>query len=246
MSKIIPPNRPRIGRADAEKIAYAYSVQYEPLLLLGIEGYYEDSMGKPDVNDRGIYDDCLVLLTPEAGSEWETRGKPRGFDGDLPTSGRMPRGVYTTFNFNTDPSRYRPGTGFGAQKGMMRVLPGLYFAHKVDLHKGKYEALCQRLGSVRVERDGINGPYIQEDAWVGANIHMGGLTDTWSEGCQTVPKPQFDEFMVLVRGILRQVYGFEDFWRMEVSALNNPVKRYLDVCVPYLKITETERRLICG
>jgi lysozyme len=54
----------------------------DALVLLGVRGYFRDSMGKPGVNDRNIYDDAIFVV-----------------------SGR----VYATFNANTDPSVAREG-----------------------------------------------------------------------------------------------------------------------------------------
>jgi lysozyme len=49
--------------------------------LLGRRGYYRDTMGEPGKNDRGIYDDAMILVTPTA---------------------------YITYNANADPSIRRP------------------------------------------------------------------------------------------------------------------------------------------
>jgi len=48
--------------------------------LLGVRGYYRDTMGKPGVNDRAIYDDAIVLVSDR---------------------------VYRTFNANCDPGAFR-------------------------------------------------------------------------------------------------------------------------------------------
>jgi len=50
--------------------------------LVGIRGFFRDSMGKPGKNDRGIYDDAIFLVTPDS---------------------------VLAFNANTDPSVSRKG-----------------------------------------------------------------------------------------------------------------------------------------
>jgi hypothetical protein len=75
MSDVVPSSRPQISRAEATKLLAAYGVT--PPALLGIRGYYRDTMGKKGENDRGIFDDAILIVTPR---------------------------LFKTFNGNTDPS----------------------------------------------------------------------------------------------------------------------------------------------
>lgn len=62
-----------------------YSTHTEQLpimFLLGVRGYYQDSMGKVGANDRGIYDDGIFVVSPDS---------------------------FAAFNANVDPSAFRPG-----------------------------------------------------------------------------------------------------------------------------------------
>ncbi len=81
----IPATTPRLSSADlAQRIANAgHRIDRArfPIVVVGIRGYYRDSMGKAGANDRGIYDDALFVQTPNA---------------------------TVAFNGNTDPSVYRP------------------------------------------------------------------------------------------------------------------------------------------
>ena len=80
---MIPQLRPRQSQAETERILKHYAVDLEECALLGVRGYYRDTMGKPTANDRGIYDDAIFFLSPEA---------------------------FIAFNANTDPSaQYRTG-----------------------------------------------------------------------------------------------------------------------------------------
>jgi hypothetical protein len=72
---------PRMTRAEVMELIKDLNVP-EPVKLVGIRGYYEDSMGKPGENDRGIYDDAIFLITPI---------------------------FFFSYNANTDPSIFRKG-----------------------------------------------------------------------------------------------------------------------------------------
>lgn len=76
---ILPSSRPQQKREVSEKILAKAGVK-DAVALLGVRGYYLNSMGKAGVNDRGIYDDAIFIVSPNA---------------------------YVSFNANTDPSIYR-------------------------------------------------------------------------------------------------------------------------------------------
>jgi hypothetical protein len=78
---MIPNSRPQ--QAKEKTLAMVIKARIEDLVcLVGIRGYYLDSMGEKNKNDRGIYDDAIILLSPS---------------------------VHATFNANTDPSTFRKG-----------------------------------------------------------------------------------------------------------------------------------------
>ena len=97
-------------------------------------------------------------------------------------------------------------------KGTAILVPGQYRGvYKIDLHRGKYKALCQRNGSVKVYRD-KNRDNVYDcnvdtinTGWFGINIHRSNETytratiDGYSAGCQVFNNPKdFAEFMKLV------------------------------------------------
>lgn len=82
MNPIIPATRPKITREEVlQMLSNAHPDFVIPdLLIIGIRGYYPDTMGKPGKNDRNLYDDAIILVAKEE---------------------------YKTFNGNTDPSAYK-------------------------------------------------------------------------------------------------------------------------------------------
>ncbi|MES2924520.1 MAG: hypothetical protein V4819_23410 [Verrucomicrobiota bacterium] len=187
-SAAVPASRPRISLADlAAKLApYQIDRIKYPLVVVGIRGYYMDTMGQPGVNDRGMYDDAIFIHSPA------------GFAG---------------YNGNTDPSKVRPGSGFNeGTKGMARLNPGAWYAHKIDYHgskvHGPYRAICQRLGKVTVTRDGKDGKdYEDTGADFGINIHKGSYNGTSSAGCQTLHPDQWGSFIELAMDLAKRYYG---------------------------------------
>ena len=111
----------------------------------------------------------------------------------------------------TDPGAYwldNPGN----VNGTAILCPGQYRStYMIDLHGGKYEALCQRAGEVTVwrdnDRDGqldFSGPTYS--GYFGINLHHASYTgtstqvDKWSAGCQVIANiDDFNRFMTIVK-----------------------------------------------
>lgn len=74
-------NTPKASLARVSKVI-AKAKLTDAVVLVGVRGYFRDTMGKPGVNDRSIYDDALFIVSPTHYSAW---------------------------NANTDPSAWRPG-----------------------------------------------------------------------------------------------------------------------------------------
>lgn len=99
---IVPPARPELTRRAALSLLAAYGVKTPA--ILGRRGYYRDSMGKPRVNDRGIYDDAIAVVSPR---------------------------LYQTFNANTDPSR-QGGRLAVLQPGAWQYKQGMHHPSSAD------------------------------------------------------------------------------------------------------------------
>jgi lysozyme len=92
---MLPPSRPQQAKSKTQALLTKARVGDE-VALVGIRGYYRDTMGVPGANDRGIYDDAIFLISPNA---------------------------YATFNANTDPSVQRKGIAT-LQPGVHRYRKG--------------------------------------------------------------------------------------------------------------------------
>jgi lysozyme len=121
---MIPKDRPRIERKTTEQLLRLRKVS-DPVCLVGIRGYYRDSMGAVGKNDVGLYDDAIILVSPNA---------------------------HVAFNANVDPSRL--GWNANARKPMAQLKSGVY-RYKLGQHgisRGNpYKALVQA-GPVTVMR----------------------------------------------------------------------------------------------
>lgn len=86
------------------------------------------------------------------------------------------------------------------KKGVGILVEGQYIdTWAIDLHNGKYEALCQRLGKVKVYRDANKDNKLDldvktiESGFFGVNIHTTGKftpedVNEWSAACQVIKK----------------------------------------------------------
>lgn len=184
----VPKSKPRLSSDELKALLAPHNIDFVkfPLIIVGIRGYYKDTMGAPNINDRGIYDDAIFIYTPS---------------------------LFAAYNGNTDPSVFRKKTS--AKKGIASLKPGAWFVHKFDIHRGKssqYPAICQRFGPVTVVRDG--DPPTEETGNFGINIHRGGNTTTSSEGCQTIHPEQWESFYASAKDQAKRFYG--DEWNKKI------------------------------
>ena len=150
--------------------------------LVGVRGYRRDTMGKPGVNDFGIWDDAIFYVSPN---------------------------MFLAENGNTDPSR--AGWNAGAGKPMAVLQSGVW-AFRRGAHKGVIPALRQmtleearkrnvpnegRFTVTRTYAPGDSRNY-QEAGYYAINMHPGGINGTSSEGCQTIPSDRAKKFLQAV------------------------------------------------
>jgi hypothetical protein len=118
--------------------------------------------------------------------------------------------VTRTWACTTDPGTYWLGHPMRVA-GAAILVPGQYRgAYKIGKHRGKYNALVQRGGAVKVYRDNNKDEVLDHDpesvteGYYGINIHKAGEesteVDRWSAGCQVFANARdFEEFMSIAR-----------------------------------------------
>ena len=120
---------------------------------------------------------------------------------------KTPTGLWTRqiYQVTTDPGYFYMANPAN-RKGTAILVPGQYRgAYEIGLHRGKYQALCQRK-VVKVYRDNNKDkvydwdPATIDEGLFGINIHKAGLAskrvDTWSAGCTVFAiDQQFKSFM---------------------------------------------------
>ena len=165
------------------------------------KGYKYFTGGKYDVNIIGIrnsstdgnitnkFDDTITVSYKDDANEWQ----------------------YHEYECTTDPGKYWAENVMNSE-GVAILKPGQYRgSHQIALHRGQYQALCQRK-PLKVYRDNnkdghydLNESTVQEGIF-GINIHKAGKfingstqIDKWSAGCQVFSKESdFNEFMEIV------------------------------------------------
>jgi len=108
-----PKKRPEYTREQAKVLLADFNLSREPLVLLGFRGYYRDSMGVKGKNDRGIYDDAIIITSDSC---------------------------HTTYNANTDPSIHKTGIA-SLVPGKYLYKVGIHGLSKPKAQQ--YEALVQ-------------------------------------------------------------------------------------------------------
>jgi hypothetical protein len=123
-----------------------------------------------------------------------------------------------SFECTTDPGTYwleKPMNSNGTAILKAGQYRGVW---KVDLHRGKYKALCQRNGKVTVYRDNDRNNTLDlsidtiDEGWFGINIHKAGNDSTqvnrWSAGCQVIANDA--EFEILMSLVYKSIEKYGD------------------------------------
>lgn len=162
----MPKAKPQLSRERALEIiaGKGLSIEKEKVILLGLRGYFRDSMGAPLKNDIGIYDDAFC---------WIDENEMQNFNG------------------NTDPSRYRPRMA-SLLPGAWSYKKGLHGSMAYGPYPAYRQAapvIVERyIDGKRWAKDkGLFGINIHHGSKSPGN-------STSSLGCQTVPWSQWKTF----------------------------------------------------
>lgn len=185
-------NKPRATLAIVEAAArkswnqHRSTEPFPTMCVIGVRGYYRDTMGKPGTNDRGIYDDAIFVL-----------GKD----------------TFASFNANTDPSIFRSGIA-SLLPGWHPYRPGNHGISRPGGGYPAFRPATNG-EALPVKRDGESAVPSKRPG-IAINIHRGGRTTTSSEGCQTIHPDQWEAFYAVTRlemkraGLVRFWYGLLD------------------------------------
>lgn len=159
-------NRPQISREEILNLLmlHGLDIEKEEVVLIGIRGYFRDSMGKVGRNDIGIFDDGFI---------WVDKG-----------------GGMMTFNGNVDPSRHYQGVA-QLKNGKWKYKRG---KHGISRPGGGYDAFRQAAPVIVQRWQEATGRLKDFPLGDTINIHKGGLRTTSSAGCQTLPPDQWKGF----------------------------------------------------
>lgn len=184
-SKLVP----LIEKAWAED---GYSGPLPPLVAWSCRAYFRDSLGKPGVNDRGINDDAIGVLTDRADYR---------------------------VGANVDPSVFRSGVAALKAPQVIWYKPGWHGYASIHGHPAFRQdspVIVKRDGTETYKAGWVSddwgvclgGGYWTDKGWderFWTNLHRQSGSGTSSLGCQTIPKDPWKAFHALVTSELARL-----------------------------------------
>lgn len=176
---MLPPSRPLQAPSKTAALLLQNDVR-DAVAVVGIRGYYLATMGDPSRNDRGFYDDAIIVFSPSC---------------------------HVAFNANVDPGAWRKGIA-SLKPGVWRYKPGTHGLSRPLSQR--YPAFVQAMPVTVLrdstgDAHGHPDPAPYEDTGMfGINIHRGGIKSVSSLGCQTVPPLQWGAFHALLSEQLKR------------------------------------------
>jgi lysozyme len=192
---IIPNSRPKISKQQLDKAISKYEIDRKkyPLLIIGIRGYYKNSMGEKGKNDRNIYDDAIIVDTPNGMFSFNGNTDPSKYDKGLDV---LKEFFYPVYKFDTHNGSKSQYPSICQRLGVVTVIRNGTTEHTgnfgINIHKG---------GNMGTEEDITN---LQN------KLFQLGIRDTGKEGVKETQE-RFDEITRLAK-IDKQ---FTKFWDVE-------------------------------
>lgn len=105
MSNIIPANRPQLSKADLlAQIELTHpDFKMPEFFICGIRGYFEDSMGEKEKNDRNIYDDAIFLVGKDDFIAFNGNTDPAAFKLQIAS---LKPGIWPVYKFDLHKGQY--------------------------------------------------------------------------------------------------------------------------------------------
>lgn len=157
-----------------------------PVQVLAVRGYYRDSIGKPERNDFGVWDDAAFLVDHMSGEvhAYNSNTDPSAVGHNAKNGGKL----YAQLVAGVWPFRRGP------HKGVPDHFRQLTPAEAVEYDLERYYTDLRARGEFAVRRleDAEHGKV--EWGYFAINIHEGSPRGTSSWGCQTFPPDQWPEF----------------------------------------------------
>ena len=183
---MLPVRKPQALRAQVRDLIRSHQRCYtveewnNSVNVVAVRGYYLNSLGQLNKNDRGIYDDAKFIITVDH---------------------------FSSYNANTDPSLWRSGVATLRAPQVVTYKPGYHgynskYGHQAFRQRGSVVVHRDGTEDHPVGKSHPRyGKCIARGLWSDANCakfwindHRGGKTTTSSAGCQTVPPNQWDAY----------------------------------------------------
>jgi len=147
---MVPASKPRLSSQELHEKLKAFNIDRKkyPVIVVGIRGYYMDSMGEKGKNDRGIYDDAIFVDTPNLTVSYNANCDPSVFRERIAS---LVPGVYYAHTFGQHRGKYfalvqRNGEVTVKRDGVDKPESGFF---GINIHKGGYKGTfsegCQTL-----------------------------------------------------------------------------------------------------
>jgi hypothetical protein len=178
----------------------------DPVTLIGVRGW-APAMGAPGVNDLGIYDDEIFLVTPEACAGFVANTDPSRAE---PPNVQLKAGMW---RYQLGTHTPEGGVGYPALVETGRAEDAVWviarprtvddyrmFAERLNV-QGQSLSSIEAYQAAVVAKGGrlLPGGDIEWPMPAHINIHRGGPADPGSKGCQTIHPARWATFIEAVR-----------------------------------------------